>query len=74
MGKINITPPPGIGLKKSKSLHFFGKENFLKSVGIKGNHENMIKSNDGIFFHGSDKEGTCFFLGDSLNMNILRKK
>ena len=74
MRKINIAPPPGIGLKKSKSLHFFGKEKFLKSFGIKSNHENMIKSNDGIFFHhGSENEGTCF-LGDSLDKNILRKK
>ena len=39
----------------------------MKSVDVKGNHENMMKSN-----HGSENEGTCF-LGDSLNQNISRK-
>ena len=47
---------------------------FLKSVDVKSNHENMMKSTDGIFFHhGSENEGTCF-LDDSLNKNISRKK
>ena len=36
---------------KKKSLSFIGKEQFLKSVDVKSNHENMMKSNDGIFFH-----------------------
>ena len=35
MGEVNITPAPGIGLKKSKSLSFVGKENFLKSISEK---------------------------------------
>ena len=62
MGEVNVTPLPGIGLKKSKSLSFVGKEKYLKSVGVKGNHEKMMKSNDGIFFHcGSENEDTCIF-------------
>ena len=74
MGKVNITPPPGIGLTKSKSLSFVSKEKFLKTAGVKSNHENMMESNDGMFFyHGSENEGTCF-LDDSLNKNISRKK
>ena len=61
MGDVNIASPPGIGLKKSKSS-FVGKEKFLKSVGVKSNHGNMIKSNDGIFFYrANENEGTCFF-------------
>ena len=62
MGEVNITPTSEKGLNKSKSLSFVGKEKFLKSVGVKSNYENMMKSNDGIFFHyGSENEGTCFF-------------
>ena len=46
----------------------------MKGVDVKSNHENMMKSTDGIFFdHGSENEGTCF-LSDSLNKNISRKK
>ena len=61
MREVNITPAPGIGLKKSKSLNFVSKEKFLKSVGVKSNQENMMKMIDGIFFHhGSENEGTCF--------------
>ena len=74
MGEVSITPPPGIGLTKSKSLSFVSKEKFLKTAGVKSNHENMMESNDGMFFyHGSKNEGTSF-LGDSLNKNISRKK
>ena len=74
MGEVNITPPPGIGLKKSKYLSFVRKKRFPRSVSVKSNHENLIQSNDGIFFHhGSKNEGTCF-LGNSLNKNISRKK
>ena len=74
MGSVNKDPLSGIGLKKSKSLTFIGKEKFMKSAGVKNNHENMSKSNDGIFFHhGSENEGTCF-LGDSLNKNFSIKK
>ena len=51
------------------------KEKFLKSDGIKCNYESMMKSNDGILSHHcSENEGTCFFFGNSLNKNILRKK
>ena len=47
-----------VALKKSKSLCFVSKEKFLKSVGVKSNDENMIKSNDGIPSpHGSENEG-----------------
>ena len=62
MGKVNITPPPpGKGLKKSKSLSFVANEKFFKSVGVKSNHDNLMKSNDEIFFHrGNEKKGTCF--------------
>ena len=49
MEEVNITPTSGKGLNKSKSLSFVGKEKFLKSVGVKRNYENMMKSNDGIF-------------------------
>ena len=46
----------------------------LKSAAVKSNHENLMKSNDGIFFHhGSENKGTCF-LGNSLNKNISREK
>ena len=49
-------------LKKSKSLFFASKEEFLKSDGVKSNDENMMKSNDGIPSpHGSVKESTHFF-------------
>ena len=43
MGDVNITPSPGIGLNKSKSLSFVGKEKSLKSVDVKSNRENMMK-------------------------------
>ena len=46
MGEVNITPTSEKGLNKSKSLSFVGKEKFLKSVGVKSNYENMMKSND----------------------------
>ena len=59
MGEVNITPPPGIGLKKSKSLRKVFEECQCKKQQWK--HD------------GSKNEGTCFF-GDSLNKNILRKK
>ena len=55
-------------------MSFVSKEKFLKTAGVKSNHENMMESNDGMFFyHGSKNEGTSF-LGDSLNKNISRKK
>ena len=44
------------------------------SVDVKSNHENMMKSNDGIFFHDVRSENEGDFLGDSLNKNISRKK
>ena len=51
-----------VTLKKSRSLCFVSKEEFLKSGGVKGNDENMMKSNDGIpSHHGSENEGTCIF-------------
>ena len=44
-------------------LHERVKEKFLKSGGIKSNHENMMKSNGGIpSHHVSEKEGTCFLV------------
>ena len=59
-----------VALKKSKSLCFSSKEKFLKSDGVKGNDENMVKSNDGVSSpHGRENEVRCF-LGDSLNKNI----
>ena len=61
MREVIITPSPEIGLKKSKSLSLVGKERFLKSVGVKNNHENIMKSNDRIsFHHGSENDNTCF--------------
>ena len=81
IGEVNILPSPRVGvreapsnsLKKSKSLSFVGKGKFLKSGSVKGNDENMMKSNDGIpSHHGSENEDRC--LNDSLNMNIARKK
>ena len=43
-----------VALKKSRSLRFVGNEKFLKSGGVKSNHENMMKNNDGIpSHHGS---------------------
>ena len=69
-----MTPRPGIGLQKSKSLGFVGKEKFLKSVGVKSNNENMMKSNDGIFFHRGNENEVRVFLGDSLNKHFSRKK
>ena len=51
-----------MALKKSKSLSFFSRERFLKSECVKGNHENMMKSHDGILcHHGSKNEGMWFF-------------
>ena len=45
----------------------------MKSDGVKCNHENMMKSNDGMLSdHRSEDEGTGFF-SDSLNKNIPRK-
>ena len=39
-------------------LSFVGR---VKSDGVKRNHENKMKSNDGIpSHHGSENEGTCF--------------
>ena len=50
------------------------REKLLKSEEVRYNHENMMKSNDGIpWHHGSENEGTCFW-GDSLNKNIPREK
>ena len=72
--EVNITPSLGIGLKKSKSLSFVCKEKFLTSVGVKSNHESMIKSNDGIFFIMEVRIKVDVSLGDSLNKNISRKK
>ena len=35
----------------------------FQSEGVKNNHENMVKSNDGIpSHHGNENEGTCFLL------------
>ena len=52
-----------VALKKSKSLCFASKVNFLKSEGVKSNDENMMKSNDGIPSpHGSENEGMCFWV------------
>ena len=53
-------------------LSFVRKEKFLKSDGLKSNHENVMKSSDRIPSH-QENEGNCF-LGDSLNKNIPRKK
>ena len=51
-----------VTLKKSRSLCFVSKEEFLNSGGVKRNDEDMMKSNDGIpSHHGSENEGTCFF-------------
>ena len=61
-------------LKKSKSLFFASKEEFLKSDGVKSNDENMMKSNDGIPSHHESKKVGTSFLGDSLNQSITRKK
>ena len=47
--------------KKIKSLSFVGKEKFLKSDGIKSNHENVMKSNYGNPFH-HEYESTCFWV------------
>ena len=47
-----------IALKKSKALCFASKEKFLKSIGVKCNDKNMMKSNEGIpSLHGSENEG-----------------
>ena len=47
-----------IALKKSKALCFASKEKFLKSIGVKCNDKNMMKSNNGIpSLHGSENEG-----------------
>ena len=47
----------------------------MKSDSVKRNDKNMMKNNDGIPSpHGSENEGTCFFLGESLNKNIPSKK
>ena len=46
----------------------------VESDGLKRNHENMKSNDENPFHHGSENEGTCFFFGDSLNKNILRKK
>ena len=44
-------------------LHERVKGKFLKSGGVKSNHENMMKSNGGIpSHHVSEKEGTCFLV------------
>ena len=41
---------------------FVSKKNILKTIGRKGNDENIMESNDGILsYHGSENEGTCFF-------------
>ena len=46
----------------------------MKSDGVKGNDENMMKINDGIPSPlGSENEGV-YFLDDSLNKNIPSKK
>ena len=45
----------------------------MKSDGVKGNDENMMKINDGIPSpHGSENEVMCF-LDDSLDKNIPSK-
>ena len=50
-----------VPLKKSKSLCFASKENFLRSDGLKSNDENM-KSNDKFLSHGGENEGTFFWV------------
>ena len=56
-----------VALKNLISLCFAIKEKFLKGDGVKGNDENMMKSNDRISStHGSENEGR-FFLDDSFN-------
>ena len=54
-------PPPPFrkGLKNSKSLSPVVKEKFFKSVDVKSNDENMMKSNDGVSFHHGIR--SCFF-------------
>ena len=59
MGEVNITPPPGIGLKKSKSLRKVCEERQCKKQRWK--HD------------GSKNEGKCFFT-DSLNKIYFEKK
>ena len=51
-----------VSLSNQHLLSFISQEMFLKSDGVKRNHENMMKSNDVIpSHHGSENEGTCFF-------------
>ena len=70
MRKVIITPPPGIGLKKSKSLSFVGKERFLKSVGVKNDHENMMKNKMEFRFSMEVRMKIRVFWGDSLKKNF----
>ena len=59
---MGVREAPSNSLKKSKSLSFVSKGKFLKSGSVKGNDENMMKSNDGIpSQHGSENEDRCFF-------------
>ena len=51
-----------VSLSNQHLLSFISQEMFLKSDGVKRNHENMMKSNDGIpSHHGSKNEIACFF-------------
>ena len=48
-------------VKEIKSLSFVGKEKFLKSEGIKSNHENVMKTKNRNPFH-HEKESTFFWV------------
>ena len=74
MRKVIITPPPGIGLKKSKSLSFVGKERFLKSVGVKNDHENMMKNKMEFRFSMEVRMKIRVFWGDSLEKKFREKQ
>ena len=63
-----------VALRKSKPLRFASNKKFFKSGGVASNHENIMKSIDGIpSHHGSVNEDTCY-LGDSLSKNILNRE
>ena len=74
MRKVIITPPPGTGLKKSKSLSFVGKERFLKSVGVKNDHENMMKNKMEFRFSMEVRMKIRVFWGDSLKKKFREKQ
>ena len=71
---LNQWKSMGFPKLKSNCSIFVGKEKLLKSVGVKSNHENMMKSNDEVFFrYRNENDGTCFLV-DSLNKYISKKK